>query len=100
MELDESRHWIGSVNRGGLTRISDEAFRCFCDIEIHIHKYLRVENTRDMNKEFARKVQDSVLSGDDLRFDWCIAVKFSTEQEIAVGTLKRLFKNGSQFFCC
>jgi len=43
-ELDESRHWIGSVNRGGLTKISDEAFRSFCDIEIHIRKYLRVEN--------------------------------------------------------
>ena len=73
--------WIS--NRGGLTRISDEAFCCFCDIEIHIHKYLREEDTRDINKQFTWKVQDSVLSSDDLLFDWCIAIEFTTDQEIA-----------------
>ena len=51
---DECRCWTSSVNRGGLTMITDEAFCCFRDIELHIRRYLRVENTRDMNEEFAK----------------------------------------------
>ena len=74
---DECRHWIASVARGGLTKITDEAFCCFCDIELHIRKYLRVENTRDMNEDFAKKVQDPVLGDDDLLFDWCMAIGYT-----------------------
>ena len=34
--IDEARQWITSINRGGLTKITDTAFRCFCDIEVSI----------------------------------------------------------------
>ena len=91
---DECRHWTSSVNRGGLTMITDEAFRCFRDIELHICRYLRVENTRDMNEEFAKKVQDSVLSDDDLLFDWCMAIEFTADQEVADKCLEKIVKNG------
>ena len=55
--IDEARQWITSINRGGLTKISDTAFQCFCDIEVSIRRFLNVSNTRDMNESFRKKLQ-------------------------------------------
>ena len=64
-EVGDSCHWVTSINRGGLTKITDEAFQCFYDIEVHIRRFLNIKNTREMNENFSKKLINSVLSDDD-----------------------------------
>ena len=89
---DPMRHWVNQINRGGLTRITQEAFRCFYNIEITIRRFLKVDNTRDMNEQFNEKVMDSVLNDEDLLFDWCLASQFAVESDIADNCLKKIVK--------
>ena len=91
-EIDDSRQWITSVNRGGLTKITDEAFRCFYDIEVHIRKFLNVNNTRDMDERFTKKVIKSVLDDDDLLFDWCLVSDLVIDQDAADICLEKIVK--------
>ncbi|XP_065892013.1 uncharacterized protein [Dysidea avara] len=72
--FDPTRMWINVLNRGGLTRITDLAYQCFCDIEMATRKYLRADKTRDMNETFKKKIATSILSDEDLLFDWQLAV--------------------------
>ena len=51
-----------------------------------------MEQTRDMDEKFAKKVQDSVLNDDDLLFDWCMAIEFTVDQEIADKCLEKIVK--------
>ena len=37
-------------------------------------KYLRADKTRDMNEKFKKKITTSILSNEDLLFDWQLAV--------------------------
>ena len=90
-KIDPSRQWVTSVDRGGLTKITDEAFQCFCDIEIAIRRYLKVDNTRDMNEQFSKKVVDAILHDENLLFDWCFAVE-CIEEEAATQCLEKIVK--------
>ena len=92
LDDDPTRHWVNQVNRGGLTRITNEAFRCFYCIEIIIRRFFKTDNTRDMDKQFNQKVMDSVLNDEDLLFDWCLASQFVVESDIADNCLKRIVK--------
>ena len=87
--MDATRQWITSVDRGGLTKVTDEAFQCFCDIEIAIRRYLKVNNTRDMNEQFSKKVIDGVLNDENLLFNWCFAAG-CIDQEIADQCLEKI----------
>ena len=89
---DPTRHWVNQVNRGGLTRTTNEAFRCFCYIEIMIRHFFKLDNTRDMNEQFNEKVMDAVLNDEDLLFDWCLASQFAVESDIADNCLKKIVK--------
>ena len=90
-KIDPSWQWVTSVDRGGLTKITDEAFQCFCDIEIAIRRYLKVDNTRDMNEQFSKKVIDAILHDENLLFDWCFAVE-CIEEEAATQCLEKIIK--------
>ena len=89
---DPMRCWINQVNRGGLTRITNEAFQCFYDIEINVRHFLNVDNTRDMNDQFKDKVMNSVLNDEDLLFDWCMAAQSVVDSDIADNCLKKIVK--------
>lgn len=89
-EVGDSCHWVTSINRGGLTKITDEAFQCFYDIEVHIRRFLNIKNTREMNENFSKKVINSVLSDDDLLFDWCFAASESIDQDVADKCLEKI----------
>ena len=67
--IDPSQQWVTSVDRGGLTKITEEAFQCFCDIEIAVRRFLQVNNTRDMNEKFSKKVVHAILRDENLLFD-------------------------------
>ena len=89
--IEPSQQWVMSVDRGGLTKITDEAFQCFCDIEIAMRRYLKVDNTRDMNEQFSNKVVDAILHDENLLFDWCFAVE-CIEEEVATQCLEKIIK--------
>ena len=62
------------------------------DIEIAMQRYLKVDNTRDMNEQFSKKVVDAILNDENLLFDWCFAVE-CIEEETAKQCLE-IIKNG------
>ena len=99
-EVGDSCHWVTSINRGGLTKITDEAFQCFYDIEVHIRRFLNIKNTRVMNKNFSKKVINSVLSDDDLLFDWCFAASESIDQDVADKCLMPLLSFTEEALSC
>jgi len=88
--FDAARQWISTVDRGGLTKITDEAFQCFYDIEVSIRKFLKVSNTREMNEEFSKKVTSALLCDDNLLFDWCFTSEFIVDQAVADRCLERI----------
>ena len=89
--VDAKQQWVTSVDRGGLTKITDEAFKCFYDIEIAIRRQFKVDNTRDMNVQFSKKVIDAVLNDENLLFDWCFAAE-CIDQELADQCLEKITK--------
>ena len=52
------------------------AYQCFCDIEVATRKYLKVDETRDMNEIFKEKITTAILSNEDLLFNWAMAVGY------------------------
>ena len=47
-----SEQWTKALDRGGLIHISDEAFECFCAIEVGIRRHLNMANIDDMDNSF------------------------------------------------
>ena len=88
--IDAAQQWITSVNRGGLTKITDAAFQCFCDIEVSIRRFLNVNNTRDMNEGFRTKVTSAILSDDNLLFNWTFASELIVDQDVADRCLEKI----------
>ena len=88
--IDAARQWITSVNRGGLTKITDEAFQCFRDIEVSIRRFLNVNNTREMNQDFSKMVTSAILCDDDLLFNWCFASGVVVDQNVADRCLEKI----------
>ena len=89
IRIEPSQQSVTSVDRGGLTKITDEVFQCFCDIEIAVRRFLQVNNTRDMNKKFSKKVLHAILCDENLLFDWCFAVE-CIEEEVATQCLEKI----------
>lgn len=91
-----SQTWLKSVDRGGLTDITDEAYQCFYAIEIAIRRHLRIEKTREMNKGFVDKVTTALLKDEDLLFNWCLAVGLALgsnyDDDMADRCLKQIVK--------
>ena len=52
IEPAESKEWLCSVDRGGLTRVTDDAYTCFCAIEYCVRRHFQVSNLRKMNDSF------------------------------------------------
>ena len=95
-KVDPTRQWVTSVDRVGLTKIIDEAFQCFCDIEIAIWKYLKADNTKDINEQFSIKVVDAILHDENLLFNWCFVVE-CVEEETAMQCLEKIIKKSEVF---
>ena len=89
---ERPEHWVTAVNRGGLTKITDEAYRCFYDIEVHTRRFFKISNTRDMNEQFTKKVLESVLNDDNLLFGWCFAAGLIIDQDVANSCLEKIAK--------
>ena len=78
-EQDSSCEWMAIVDRGGLVHISDDLYRVFVVIELHIRKFLKIENAQEMTPTSKGNVVSSLLSNEDVLFFgvWCV-VTFQT----------------------
>lgn len=92
-----SREWLKSIDRGGLTDITDEAFKCFYSIELVIRRYFNSSRTRDMVDGFTEEVNAAVLQDDDVLFNWCLAVGLALgcdyDEGISDSCLKKIVSN-------
>ena len=88
-EQDASCEWMAIVDRGGLVHISDDLYRVFVAIELHIRKFFNVENAREMTPTSKGKVVSSLLSNEDVLFFWCM-VCCDVPEEFAKELLKRI----------
>jgi len=87
-----SCQWTKSLDRGGLTHITDEAFQCFYEIEVVCRQYLRADRTREMTTGFTKTLTTAILNDDDLLFSWCLAVGADTSDDIANQCLPQIVK--------
>ena len=68
IEPAESEEWLFWVDRGGLTRITDDAYTCFCTIEYCVHRHFQISNLHKMNNSFKEDVTTQALNDDDVQF--------------------------------
>ena len=68
-----AEEWISTIDRGGLTKITPEAYRCFRSIEMCIRHHLVISKAREMNESFKQDVHEVILNDDDVLFSWCLA---------------------------
>lgn len=67
-----SEQWTKALDRGGLIHISDEAFECFCAIEVGIRRHLNMANIDDMDNSFRSRLVSDLVDDSDVQFSWCI----------------------------
>ena len=72
--VGSSQEWLKSIDRGGLTDITDEVFQCFYSIELVIRRYFNSSRTRDIVDGFTEEINAAVLQDDDVLFNWYLAV--------------------------
>ena len=51
-ECPPSQTWVNSIDRGGLTKITDEAFQLFYAIETVVRQFFKVDKTKEMDGIF------------------------------------------------
>lgn len=71
-EPAESEEWLCTVDRGGLVRVTDDAYTCFTAIEYCIQRHFRMNNLHKMNETFREKVAAETKNDDDVQFYWCL----------------------------
>ena len=60
-----------SLDRGGLTKITDEAFQLFYAIETVVRQFFQVDKTKEMDEVFRKRIIDNILISDEVLFSWC-----------------------------
>jgi len=72
-DSDHGQAWINAIDRGGLVKVTTEAYRCFYAIESCIRRHLSVNKATEMDNTFRSKLSNAILSDDDVLFYWCLA---------------------------
>lgn len=73
VEPAESEEWLCSIDRGGLTRITDDAYLLFVSIETSVRRHFHIGNTQMMNNKFRDAVSEDTIKDDDVLFYWSIS---------------------------
>ena len=72
-EPAESEEWLCTVDRGGLIRVSDDAYTCFTAIfKYCVRRHFQMSNLHKMNETFREKVATETQNDDDVQFYWCL----------------------------
>jgi len=68
-----AQEWINAIDRGGLTRITTEAFRLFYAIEMCVRRHLSTDNRAIIEGNIKEELRERMLKDDDVLFYWCLA---------------------------
>ena len=60
--------WPNAINRGGLTRITTDAYQFFYAVETCIRRYLRVSKATEMDDQFRKYLTDCILHDGNVLF--------------------------------
>ena len=74
-----SHQWTESLDRGGLVSITDEAYECFCAIELGIRRHLNMANVDDMDDTFRSRLIKVLVDDSDVQFCWCLVGEMDEE---------------------
>ena len=72
-ENQDANTWVAFVDRGGLVRITEEAYQLFYAIETSVRRYLKVSNVTEMNDGFRKHITDCTVNDDNVLFYWSLA---------------------------
>ena len=89
-ECPPSQTWVNSLDRGGLTKITDEAFQLFYAIETVVRQFFKVDKTNEMDDIFRKRVIDNVLSSDEVLFSWCFIADGDLDDSLSEKCLSRI----------
>ena len=64
-----AQEWVNSIDRGGLTRITTEAFRVFYAIEMCVRRHLSTDNPGILGN-IQEELRNSLLKDEDVLFYW------------------------------
>ena len=67
-----AQEWVNAIDRGGLTRITTEAYRLFYAIEMCVRRHLITDNPKIL-ESIKDTLQDNILQDCDVLFYWCLA---------------------------
>ena len=65
--------WTNAIDRGGLVKITPEAYQLFLAIECCVRRYLTVQKASRMDESYKSYLTNMVVNDDDVLFHWCIA---------------------------
>ena len=60
--------WVTIIDRGGLTRITTDAYQLFYTIELCTRRYFHLNNVTSMDNTFRSHVDNCILNDDDVLF--------------------------------
>ena len=77
---DDSSDWIGAIDRGGLTKVSNDTYQLFVAMEIELQKQLASTEVPVLSQD----TKQAMLQNDNVQFFWSVV---SGEWEEEVGSV-------------
>lgn len=68
VEAADSELWTACIDRGGLTYITDAAFRCFCEIEYCLRTFMNTDEAHQLADR--DEISASIACNEDVLFNW------------------------------
>ena len=82
MDLENvADEWLKAIDRGGLTRITTEAFQLFYSIETCTRRHLTLKKTLQMDDSFRKHLSNCVLNDQNVLFYWCMAGQDESDED-------------------
>ena len=89
-ECSPLQTWVNSVDRGGLTKITDEAYQLFYAIETVVRQFFKVDKTKEMDELFHKRILDNILIDDEVLFSWCFIADTNLEDTLSEKCLRKI----------
>ena len=82
-----SAAWVEEVNRGGLTRITEEAYKYFVAMEGSVRSHLILSKAHVMDNTTNNRIKQEVFADSNVQFGWCLTGIILKVQEDAAEEL-------------
>ena len=83
-----AQEWVNAIDRGGLTKITTEAYRLFYAIEMCARRHLITDNPKIL-ENIKDTLQANILQDSDVLFYWCLAGQIEGD-EVADKSLAKI----------